>query len=82
MTFCYRDSFDRELDEAYQRILLDVIHGDHTLFVTARETELLWKIIEPVVNKGNLSHYKKGELPSTALDVAWTDFSQYSHICS
>jgi glucose-6-phosphate 1-dehydrogenase len=82
MTFCYRDSFEGEIPEAYQRILLDVIHGDHTLFVTAEETELLWKVIEPVVNSGHLSQYKKGEHPPTALDVKWTDFSHYSHICS
>ncbi len=82
MTFCYRDSFNGEMPDAYQRILLDVIRGDHTLFVTAAETQQLWKIIDPVVGKGNLSYYKPGELPPTALDIPWTDFGKFSHICA
>jgi len=52
MTFCYSDSFDSEIPEAYQRLLLDAIRGDHTLFVNAQETELSWKTSRECSTKG------------------------------
>jgi glucose-6-phosphate 1-dehydrogenase len=82
MSFCYHDSFDKEIPEAYQKILIDVLRGDHTLFVTAEETELLWKVFEPVLDKGPISIYEKGEIPPTALDVKWADFEKYHGVCS
>ena len=82
MAFCYRDSFGGEIPEAYQKILLDVIRGDHTLFVTAEETELLWKIVEPLVDKGDIIRYERGSMPPTALGISWTDFDKYSNVCA
>jgi glucose-6-phosphate 1-dehydrogenase len=82
MAFCYRDTFESEIPEAYQRILIDAIRGDHTLFVTAQESELLWKIVEPVLDRGPVLTYKKGDPPPTSLDVSWTDFDKYSTVCA
>jgi glucose-6-phosphate 1-dehydrogenase len=82
MTFCYHDSFDKEITEAYQRLLLDAIRGDHTLFVTARETELSWKILEGVLDKGSVLPYACGSPPPGGLGVDWIVFNNYGGSCS
>jgi glucose-6-phosphate 1-dehydrogenase len=35
--------------EAYERLLLDVLEGDHTLFAHADETRRLWEVCQPVL---------------------------------
>ena len=35
--------------EAYERLLLDVMHGDHLLFTRADEVELLWERAAPLL---------------------------------
>jgi glucose-6-phosphate 1-dehydrogenase len=44
--------FDREfsgaLPDAYQRLLLDVAHGDASLFARSDEVELAWGVIDPI----------------------------------
>ena len=86
MRFCYNDRLPgnqaREIPEAYQRLLLDAIRGDHTLFVTARETELSWKVIEKILNKGEVESYSSGKSPSTKLGIEWIDFERYYRTCS
>ncbi|MDT5069112.1 MAG: glucose-6-phosphate 1-dehydrogenase [Mycobacterium sp.] len=36
--------------EAYERLLLDVMHGDQTLFTRADEVDRLWEICQPVLD--------------------------------
>ncbi|MCP3421670.1 glucose-6-phosphate dehydrogenase [Nocardioides pinisoli] len=36
--------------EAYERLLLDVLNGDHTLFAHADETRRLWEVCQPVLD--------------------------------
>ena len=36
--------------EAYERLLLDVMHGDHSLFTRADEVELLWERAAPLLD--------------------------------
>jgi glucose-6-phosphate 1-dehydrogenase len=36
--------------EAYERLLLDVLHDDHTLFAHADETRRLWEVCQPVLD--------------------------------
>ncbi len=82
MNFCYRDSFHSDIPDAYQRLLYDVFRGDHTLFVSANETEAQWKIVEPVLDKGDIIPYKFGHVPQSRLNVAWIDFDSYTHFCA
>lgn len=82
MNFCYRDSFDSEIPEAYQRLLFDALRGDHTLFVSADETEAEWRIVDPVLDKGDIIPYKPGQLPQSRLNIPWIDFDSYSHFCA
>ncbi len=63
MDFCYASSFDKKVPEAYQKLLQDALKGDQTLFVSAEETELSWKKIEPFLDQGNPTLYKRGKNP-------------------
>ena len=50
MEFHYRSSFgDGPLPEAYERLLLDALHGDAALFARSDEIEQAWKLIDPLV---------------------------------
>jgi len=49
MDFGYKKTFQRRLAEAYERLLVDVIRGDGTLFPRFDEIEATWEILEPVL---------------------------------
>ena len=49
MNFSYGDSFKTSPPEAYERLLHDAMVGDHTLFISEREVERGWQIVEPVL---------------------------------
>jgi glucose-6-phosphate 1-dehydrogenase len=48
MDFQYMTSFLVETPEAYERLLLDCMIGDPTLFTRADEVESAWKLIDPI----------------------------------
>ena len=48
LSFNFRDRFSSSMPEAYERLLLDVLHGDASLFSRADEVELAWGIIDPI----------------------------------
>ena len=47
MEFRYGTSFLSESPEAYERLILDAMRGDATLFTRNDEIEALWGIIVP-----------------------------------
>jgi glucose-6-phosphate 1-dehydrogenase len=50
MEFHYRDSFGKTLiPEAYERLCLDALQGDATLFTRADDAELSWSYIDPII---------------------------------
>jgi len=50
MDFHYAEDFGAAaLPEAYERLLLDALQGDATLFARADEIELAWGIIDPIL---------------------------------
>ncbi|MGB8982354.1 MAG: glucose-6-phosphate dehydrogenase [Anaerolineales bacterium] len=50
MEFHYADSFGKTaIPEAYERLLLDVMTGDASLFTRADEVETAWGLIDPVI---------------------------------
>ncbi len=49
LDFRFSREFKSELPEAYQRLLLDALAGDASLFARADEVELAWGIIDPIV---------------------------------
>ncbi len=48
MDFRYSTSFGKESPEAYERLLLDAILGDSTLFARADEVDLSWRLVDSI----------------------------------
>ena len=49
MDFRYRGTFGEEPPEAYERLLLEAMQGDPTLFARADEVEAAWRFITPIL---------------------------------
>lgn len=65
MSFSYQDVFGVKQPEAYQRLLLDVMTGDQTLFMRFDTLEATWKLLDHVLKnwEGNdqaLASYEAG----------------------
>lgn len=68
----FAEAFDgHDALEAYERLLHDVMQGDHTLFTRAGEIERLWELCDPVVESHPEVHlYAKGSWgPEAALEL-------------
>jgi glucose-6-phosphate 1-dehydrogenase len=48
MDFQYGEAFTESSPEAYERLVLDVLVGDRTLFPHADEVEQSWRVIDPL----------------------------------
>ncbi len=81
MAFCYRESFPEEIPEAYQKLLYDALRGDRTLFVSAEEAEIAWEKYGPLLDKGELGYYDKGDVPELCFADDWIDFESYDSVC-
>ncbi|MEI8379915.1 MAG: glucose-6-phosphate dehydrogenase [Planctomycetota bacterium] len=57
MDFNYKEAFTQALPEAYERLLLDVLRGDSTLFMRSDELEAAWQFVTPI-----LDHWEKNEI--------------------
>ena len=49
MDFGYREGFGIESPEAYERLLLDAMRGDSTLFIRGDEVEAAWALMTPIL---------------------------------
>jgi glucose-6-phosphate 1-dehydrogenase len=49
MNMSYAHAFGKHLSEAYERLLLDCMRGDATLFARRDEVEEAWKFVTPVL---------------------------------
>ena len=49
MEFNYEATFVEESPEAYERLLLDALIGDPTLFIRSDEVAQCWRIIDPII---------------------------------
>jgi len=49
MEFNYATSFGTPTPEAYERLILDAILGDSTLFAREDEVDLSWQLIDPII---------------------------------
>jgi len=50
MDFSYGSAFTEESPEAYERLILDVLLGEPSLFPVNEEVELSWEILDPVLD--------------------------------
>jgi glucose-6-phosphate 1-dehydrogenase len=49
MDFSYGAAFLEEAPDAYERLLLDAMVGDPTLFIRTDEVEQAWRIVDPIL---------------------------------
>jgi glucose-6-phosphate 1-dehydrogenase len=50
MVFHYRDAFGEDaIPEAYERLLLDALNGDASLFTRGDRAELAWELLDPIL---------------------------------
>ncbi|MDY7041225.1 MAG: hypothetical protein SVX38_10215, partial [Chloroflexota bacterium] len=50
MEFHYRSSFGiKKLPDAYERLLLDTLQGDASLFARSDEIEWAWRLMDPIL---------------------------------
>jgi glucose-6-phosphate 1-dehydrogenase len=50
MEFHYADSFGKTaIPESYERLLLDTLTGDASLFTREDEVETAWSLIDPII---------------------------------
>jgi len=73
MRFGYRTTFGSNTPEAYERLVLDALIGDSTLFIRGDETEQSWQLYTPVLEhwaqrqREDLATYPAGSWgPATA----------------
>jgi glucose-6-phosphate 1-dehydrogenase len=65
MEFSYKEAFGADPPEAYERLLLDAMIGDPTLFIRTDEVEQAWRLLAPIQEAfawgyPHLSHYESG----------------------
>ena len=64
MDFRYGEVFGGQTPEAYERLILDAIHGDATLYARADWVEQAWSILQPIIDawaaSGEPASYEAG----------------------
>jgi glucose-6-phosphate 1-dehydrogenase len=71
MDFQYGEAFTDSSPEAYERLILDVLIGDRTLFPDAAEVEASWRVVDPLEDawRGTTPEtYRAGEWGPRAAD--------------
>ncbi|MBW7998357.1 MAG: glucose-6-phosphate dehydrogenase, partial [Candidatus Glassbacteria bacterium] len=51
LDFHYRDVYSKGLPEAYERLLMDCVAGDQTLFIRHDEVTVAWSLLTPVLER-------------------------------
>ena len=59
----YKTTFHKEAPEAYERLLLDAMTGDQTLFIRGDEVEAAWAVIDPIQEGWRRSKLQPEEYP-------------------
>ncbi len=53
LNFHYSDLAETYMPTAYERLLLDCIHGDATLYARGDNVEKAWEIVQPIIDEWN-----------------------------
>jgi glucose-6-phosphate 1-dehydrogenase len=72
LDFSYSNQYT-ELPEAYERVFVDAMRADHSLFTTSEEVLASWRILEPVQRAWSMGTnppvlYKPGETPGEIIE--------------
>ncbi len=87
MDFSYAGGFKKAPQEAYERLLLDCMKGDPTLFARKDDVEQSWKFVTPILEaweenrKAPLPVYEPGSAgPHEAEELLWRDRRRWREI--
>ena len=75
MNLRYQSEFTGPSPDAYERLLLDVMAGDHTLFVSSEFVEKSWEFVQSILDQWSddplipLYEYPAGSFGPDAADV-------------
>jgi glucose-6-phosphate 1-dehydrogenase len=58
LDFDFQHEFRKAMPEAYERLLLDALEGDASLFARADEVEAAWKVCDPII-----AEWQAGDAP-------------------
>jgi glucose-6-phosphate 1-dehydrogenase len=78
LSFRYAATYGSDTPEAYERLILDAIVGDRTLFIRGDETEASWRIYTPLLEswaaegRKGLENYAAGSWGPAAADALLT----------
>ncbi len=89
MDFRFRDSFrDLPIPDSYERLLLDAMNGDPSLFTRSDEIELAWKFVDSIRAGWDGDHappieqYARGSWgPASADKLLWTNGRWWRQDC-
>lgn len=84
MDFLYAGSFDGHQPDAYQRVLMDALRGDQSLFATSAEVLASWKLLQPILDAWSKSpdkpaRYPQGSWGPAAGDILAQSFGSNWH---
>ena len=82
MEFLYGSAFMSQSPEAYERLIMDAMRGDATLFTRNDEVEAQWRICDPIVSvwaatPGPLPQYEAGTQGPAQAETLMLDAQQW-----
>jgi glucose-6-phosphate 1-dehydrogenase len=87
MSFDYAKSFEVKTRPAYERLILDCLRGDLTLFARADEVEAMWDVVDPIIERWEskpakeFPNYKAGsDGPEASAELLRADGRQWRAI--
>jgi glucose-6-phosphate 1-dehydrogenase len=86
MDFRYSDLGEMTITSAYERLLLDAVKGDATLFARSDAVQACWQFVDPILNYQKIDHsiygYAAGTWgPKEAEDLLAKDGRQWRFPC-
>lgn len=89
LQYHYRDVFGEDsIPKAYERLLLDAINGDASLFTRGDRSELAWELIDPILQAWEdpygppLAIYEQGSWgPTEADNMLAVDLHKWQRGC-
>ncbi len=70
MNFSFAQTFPKRLPDAYERLLLDVLSGDSSLFARNDEVEEAWRLMDPIQNAWDAAS-ETGKMPFSYEIGSW-----------
>jgi glucose-6-phosphate 1-dehydrogenase len=73
MNFSYKSVFPVDMPEAYQRLLLDCMVGDQTLFTRQDDVEISWQLLTPILEAWEQDESEPYKYPAGSESFAAAD---------